>query len=72
MFTAITGHSREDVDWQIEDNQAGYYTWLKRFDQLIGELIEDGYMISEGSAELVATEAESPTQYSYLVYPGSR
>ena len=43
MFKSITGHSREDVDWDVEDNQAGYYTWLKSFDQLAQELVEDGF-----------------------------
>ena len=72
VFAALTGHDREDVDWEIEDNQAGYYTWLKSFDQIIGELIEDGYMISEEPSTLLATEAEPQTHYSHLVYPSRR
>ena len=43
VFKALVGHDREEVDWDIEDNQAGYYMWVKSFDRLIHELIEDGY-----------------------------
>ena len=42
VFRALVGHSRDEVDWDIEDNKAGYYTWVKSFDRLIHELIEDG------------------------------
>lgn len=69
VFKALTGHSREDVDWDVEDNQAGYYTWMKSFDQLIGELVEDGYIVAEESGRLVPTEADTPSDYSHLVYP---
>lgn len=44
VFNALVGHEREDVDWDIEDNHAGYFTWLKSFDQLVGELVEDDYI----------------------------
>ena len=74
VFRALTGHERYEVDWRVEDNQAGYYTWIRSFDQLIEELIEDGYVRveeSEGSAErtLVPVEVEGPIDYSRLVYP---
>ena len=49
VFTALVGHSRDEIDWDVEDNKAGYYTWVKSFDQLIQELIEDGYMLTEES-----------------------
>ena len=48
VFRSITGHEREEVDWDIKDNQAGYYSWVKSFDQLISELVEDGYIRVEG------------------------
>ena len=32
VFKSLVGHEREEVDWDIEDNQAGYFTWLKSFD----------------------------------------
>jgi hypothetical protein len=72
VFKAITGHDREEVDWDNEDNQAGYYTWIKSFDQLIAELIEDGYIVADESAGLVPTEGDAPIEYSYMAYPKSR
>ena len=47
VFESLTGHKREDVDWDIKDNQAGYYTWIRSFDQLVSELEQDGYVLSE-------------------------
>ena len=69
VFKALTGHDREDVDWDIEDNQAGYYTWLRSFDDLISELVEDGYLTIEKPGRLVPTEPETHSEYSHLVYP---
>lgn len=74
VFRAVTGHDREEVDWRIEDNQAGYYSWIKSFDSLIGELIEDGYVRSEQAAEsnertLIPVPLDDPIDYSQLVYP---
>ena len=69
VFQALTGHVREDVDWDIEDNQAGYYTWVKSFDGLVSELIEDGYIFAKEPGCLQATEAEPLSEYSNLVYP---
>lgn len=74
VFRSITGHDREEVDWDIEDNQAGYYSWIKSFDSLIDELIEDGYVKSEPGANpdertLVPVPVDGPIDYSQLVYP---
>jgi hypothetical protein len=69
VFKSLVGHDREEVDWDIQDNQAGYYTWLKSFDGLVSELTEDGYVVAEESGNLVATEAETVSEYSHLVYP---
>ena len=69
VFKALVGHGREEVDWDIEDNQAGYYTWVKSFDGLIHELIEDGYIVAEEPGTLMPTEAEPHGEYSHLVYP---
>jgi len=44
VFRSLTGHDRDDVDWDHEDNQAGYYTWVKAFDRFIAELVEDGFV----------------------------
>ncbi len=72
VFRALTGRDRDEVDWDVEDNQAGYYTWVKSFDQLIEELIEDGHIRTEETRHLVPTEADPPVEYSHLVYPASQ
>jgi len=58
VFKTLTGHDREEIDWDFEDNQAGYYTWIKAFDRLITELVEDGYaLVEERSGERVLKPA---------------
>ena len=73
VFEALTGGRREDVDWSFEDNQAGYYTWIKSFDQLIEELVEDGYVKIEtkgdGDRTLRPASVDPPLDYSFAVYP---
>lgn len=71
VFKALVGHDREEVDWDSDDNQAGYFTWLKSFDKLVHELIEDGYIQTQEPVLLAPTEAESVSEYSHLVYPPS-
>lgn len=66
VFKALSGHDREEVNWDLADNQAGYFTWLKSFDQLIEELVEDGYILVEGPNRLVRTEADPIIEYSHL------
>ena len=61
VFKSITGHDREEVDWDVEDNQAGYFLWLKSFDQLVHQVSEDGYIQVEklddrGARRFVPTE----------------
>lgn len=73
VFKSMVGHEREDVDWKFEDNQAGYFTWIKSFDQLIGELLEDGYVRIEQAAGsryryLVPTDSDGSIGYSQLIY----
>lgn len=51
VFYEMTGHQRDDIDWSVEDNHAGYFTWLKSFDALIQELIEDGYIAIEETGQ---------------------
>ena len=69
VFRALVGRKRDEVDWDIEDNQAGYYTWVKSFDGLVQELIADGLIVSEESGTLVPAEAEPVSEYCHLVYP---
>jgi hypothetical protein len=72
VFTALTGQVREDVDWDIPDNTAGYATWIRSLDNLIEELIEDGYILREEPNKLAPTEAEPQSSYSHLAYPKQR
>jgi FMN phosphatase YigB (HAD superfamily) len=73
VFESLTGHKREDVDWDFEDNQAGYYAWIRSFDHLISELEEDGYVrVAEADGNrkvLLVTESDQPDDYSQFVYP---
>jgi hypothetical protein len=73
VFESLTGHKREDVDWDFEDNQAGYYTWVLSFDQLISELEEDGYVrVADAGGNrkvLIAAESDPADDYSQFVYP---
>ena len=73
VFESMTGHTREEVDWEFEDNKAGYYTWVKSFDGLINELIEDGYVGRKQNAQrewvLSALETDDPITFSYQTYP---
>jgi hypothetical protein len=72
VFEALTGGKREDIDWSVEDNKAGYFTWIKTFDVLIGELVEDGYLTVEREDEgrvLVATAKEPDLGISQVAHP---
>ena len=51
VFEALTGGRREDVEWELEDNQAGYYLWLRSFDALLDELVAEGHVRVEGAGE---------------------
>ena len=72
VFERLTGHRREDVDWDVEGNQAGYVTWVKTFEQHVGELIADGFVREverEGEARLEARETDPAIEWSMLVSP---
>jgi len=73
VFESITGHKREDVDWDFEDNQAGYYSWVLAFDQLISELEQDGYVrVADAGGNrrvLMTNETDPAVDYSQFVYP---
>ena len=74
VFSSLTGQTREDVDWEFEDNQAGYYTWLKTFDRYAGELVEDGFVDSterDGAKLFIALEADPAIGWSPLVGPAA-
>jgi len=73
VFERLTGGRREDVDWAVEDNQAGYFTWVKSFDQLIGELIEDGHVVErylrDGGKQLAPVDNDGPLDVAQTVHP---
>ncbi len=72
VFQALTGASRDDVDWSVEDNQAGYFLWIKGFDGLIQELVEDGYVQEEadsGRKVLTPVDSDPPLDVSLMAYP---
>jgi hypothetical protein len=61
VFGALTGGTREDVDWNVEENRAGYHAWVRSFDALIAELVEGGYVRREvegGKPVLVAEKID--------------
>lgn len=72
VFEALTGHRREDVDWDVADNQAGYYTWIRSFDQMISELEDDGYVRSVDAGgerkRLRKTDWDPSIDYSKLIH----
>lgn len=72
VFKALTGHTREDVDWEVEDNQAGYFTWLQSFDHHAALLAEDGYIRrfeKNGEAYVKPGETDPAIDWSMLVGP---
>jgi hypothetical protein len=72
VFKAVTGHDREEVDWGSEDNQAGYFTWIKSFDNLVEELAEDGFVQVEdlggGQRRLSPVETDPDLDWAKLVH----
>jgi hypothetical protein len=74
VFEGITKMSLDDVDWNFQDNKAGFYTWIRSFDQLVVELIADGYIREvedevTGHMILEPTRTDPPIEYSHQVYP---
>ena len=72
VFKSLTGHPREDVDWDFEDNQAGYFTWLKSFDYQVAMLVDDGFAekhVRDGRSVFVPAEADPAIGWSPLVAP---
>jgi hypothetical protein len=75
VFKSLTGFTREDVDWGCDDNQAGYYTWIRSFDQLICELEEDGFVRTvklDGDRKVLRkTDWDPSIDVSELMYPSA-
>ena len=74
VFKRCTGEEFSDLDWDFEDNQAGAFLWTKSFDQLILELVEDGFVREaeddgSGEAILVPVDVDPDIDWSKFVYP---
>lgn len=77
VFWAITGYDRDEIDFEVEENMTAYRTWIRNFDRLIEELVEDKYVRSvaaddgSGGRMLVPAETDPVIEYSQLVYPSA-
>jgi hypothetical protein len=74
VFRRCTGEEFSEVDWDVEDNQAGAFLWTKSFDQLIDELVGEGFVCEAtdertGEAILVPVDVDPAIDYSRFVYP---
>jgi hypothetical protein len=75
VFWAITGYDRDEIDLEVEDNVIAYRTWVRNFDRLIRELVDDNYVRSvdaddgRGGMMLVPTETDPAIDFPHLVYP---
>ena len=61
VFQTLTGGTREDVDWNCQENYAGYALWLRTFGGLVAELIVEGAVLREerdGRVVMFARPAE--------------
>jgi len=75
VFWAITGYDRDEIDFEVDDNVVAYRTWIRNFDRLIQELVEDSYVRSvpadngSGGLMLVPNAMDPAIDFSHLVYP---
>lgn len=77
VFWAITGNDRDEIDFKVEDNVIAYRTWVRNFDRLIRELVDDNCVRSveaddgSGGMMLVPNEMDPAIDYSHLVHPAA-
>lgn len=76
VFKRCTGEDFSELDWEFEDNQAGAFLWTKSFDQLVEELVADGFVREAedgetGRAVMVPVEVDPDIDWSKFVYPPS-
>jgi hypothetical protein len=77
VFWAITGYDRDEIDFEVEENVIAYRTWIRNFDRLIQELVDDNYVRSvaaddgNGGRMLVPNEMDPAIDFSLLVYPSA-
>jgi hypothetical protein len=76
VFKRCTGEDFSELDWDFEDNKAGAFLWTKSFDQLIQELVVDGFVRKaeheeSGEVVLVPVDVDPDIDWSKFVYPSS-
>jgi hypothetical protein len=74
VFKRCTGEDWSEVDWSYEDNKAGAFLWTKSFDQLVEELVDEGFVCQaqdekSGEAILVPVDVDPDIDWSRFVYP---
>jgi len=72
VYSAMTGKTREDLALHDQETQVVYHRWVRSFDRLVGELVDDGYVSVEESAEgkqLVANDDLAPPDFSVAQTP---
>jgi hypothetical protein len=74
VFKRCTGEDFSELDWDFEDNKAGAFLWTKSFDQMVKELVEDGFVReaedeSTGEAVIVPVDVDPDIDWSKFVYP---
>jgi hypothetical protein len=66
-YQALTGIAPENLDLSDEETGKVYFTWVRTFDGLVDELIDDGYVTlqeREGEWVLVPTAEEEATHFA--------
>ena len=74
VFKRCTGEDFTELDWDHEDNKAGAFLWTKSFDQLVEELVDEGFVCQaqdkkSGEAILVPVDVDPDIDWSRFVYP---
>ncbi len=78
VFWSITGYDRDEIDFDVDGNVMAYRTWIRNFDRLIQELVEDNFVRSvraddgSGGMMLVANETDPAIDFSHLVHSSGR
>lgn len=78
VFWAITGHDRDEINFEVDENVTAFRTWIRNFDRLVQELVEDKFVRSvsaddgSGGMMLVPMETDPVLDYSHLVYPAAQ
>jgi hypothetical protein len=68
VFKRITGEEFSELDWDFEHNHAGAFLWTRSFDELIRELVEDGFVRdgeSKDSTERMIVPVDSDPEINW-------